>query len=228
MNEQPREAENMAHDSAETSRRLRRRILIVLGCILAVIVLAAVLVVILGGLGEDERVEEHTVNVKYEDVNPALDIMKDEEYLAYDRNIYFCDDATGVTVMLKEDEVASYGPAMVLLRDMIRAVIAGDAETYNECFSPIYYETNEPHAGFAQQQVYDICFTYLESGEKTEEGRSYTQYVFAVKYRIHKNNGTFRRDLGHDDARVQYFVITNRTGDAYLVDQIGYSYNQDN
>ena len=40
MNEQPREAENMAHDSAETSRRLRRRILIVLGCILAVIVLA--------------------------------------------------------------------------------------------------------------------------------------------------------------------------------------------
>ena len=228
MNEQQNEVEKNEYDSADASARLRKRILIVLGCMIALVALAATLVIILSGFDEDVTEEEHTVNVTYYDVDPAQDIMKDEEYLAYDRNIYFCDDGTGVTVMLKDDEIGSYGPAMVLLRDMIRAVISGDAKTYNDCFSTKYYETNEPHAEFAQQQVYDITFTYLESGEKTEEGKQYTQYIFAVKYRIHKNNGTFRRDLGHDDARIQYFVISNRTGDTYLVDQIGYSYNQGN
>ena len=228
MNERPTETENVANEQAESSRRLKRRILTVLVCMLAMVVLATVLVMVLGGLGEDTPEEAHTVNVKYENVNPSLDIMQDAEYLAYDRNIYYCDDGTGVTLMLKDDEIVSYGPAMVLLRDMIRAVIAGDAETYNACFSTKYYETNEPHADFAQQQVYDITFTHLETGEKNEAGKSYTQYIFAVKYRIHKNNGTFRRDLGHDDARVQYFVISNRTGETYLVDQIGYSYNQGN
>ena len=53
-----------------------------------------------------------------------------------------------------------------------------------------------------------------------DKGKAYTQYVFTVEYKIHKNNGTFRTDIGLDESRRQYFVLSDSTGKEVLIDQI--------
>ena len=53
------------------------------------------------------------------------------------------------------------------------------------------------------------------------EGKTYTEYVIMIEYKIHENNGTFRRDVESDVARPQYFVINNSTGE-YKVMEIAY------
>jgi hypothetical protein len=46
-----------------------------------------------------------------------------------------------------------------------------------------------------------------------------------VEYRIRNNNGTFRTDIGHDESRKQYFVLSDSTSRDVLIDQIlGYKY----
>ena len=45
------------------------------------------------------------------------------------------------------------------------------------------------------------------------DGIIYTEYVLIVEYKIHENNGSFRKDIESDASRPQYFVINNSTGE---------------
>ena len=56
--------------------------------------------------------------------------------------------------------------------------------------------------------LYDIT-VYLYSQESLDGGE--TRYTYALEYKIHKNNGTFRNDIG-EDQKTQYIVITDREG----------------
>ena len=87
-------------------------------------------------------------------------------------------------------------------------------------------EGREPEPPFTMQQVYDILITRVAVTDVVDEKLGkYTQYEYTVEYKIHKNNGTFRTDLGHDDSRKQYFILSDSTGSEVLIDQIlGYQY----
>ena len=39
-----------------------------------------------------------------------------------------------------------------------------------------------------------------------------------VEYKIHENNGTYRRDIESDASRAQYYVINDSLGDLLLMD----------
>jgi hypothetical protein len=127
-----------------------------------------------------------------------------------------------MTEALGEKNRDDYVPAVIVLCDMIERIIAGDADGYNKLLSTNYLKNLEPEPPFTMQQVYDIRLTKVK---ETEMSEGYTQYEFEVEYRIRNNNGTFRTDIGHDESRKQYFVLSDSTSRDVLIDQIlGYKY----
>lgn len=224
--------EEEARRAKEATDRLKRIILVIAAAMVVFVVIATVLLPILddaiSGSGREEATTTRPNTVIYFDPDYDYDIMQDQEYLELDRYIYYTDSRTNETIILLDHEIKDYGAGMVTLKTMLDAIIAGDHETYNSLFSTNYYdvEGREPEEPFTMQQVYDILITRVNVTDVTDEKLgTYTQYEYTVEYKIHKNNGTFRTDLGHDDSRKQYFILSDSTGKDVLIDQIlNYNY----
>lgn len=164
--------------------------------------------------GKPDR-EEYTVDpskladTKEED----FDILEYEEYLKYDRTIQYCYTA-GVQVSVNDKTLSNYDASFRLIYELIGTLIAGDSDAYNE----LVHEDVGHFDSFTQQQVYDVVITkYSESTKQSETG-SYSEYVYVVEYKIHENNGTYRKDIESDANRPQYFVINDSTGELLIMD----------
>ena len=57
-----------------------------------------------------------------------------------------------------------------------------------------------------------------------ENGMVYTEYVMMVEYKIHENNGSFRKDVESDASKPQYFVINSSTGELLVMDIVPVRY----
>lgn len=227
--------EQAAIDSARQAKRMKKRIIIVF---LAMILFAVIYFTVSSIITQvKEKQEEETSyrpnTIIFYEADYEYNIMKDKDYLDLDRRPYLCDEANGVTVSVEEDQLDKQDEGFRLLYDMVQCIIRGDHEGYNALFSENYYavEDNIPEDGFTMQQVYDIKFTKKRISEHTDGGINYTQYEYEVEYKIRKNNGTFRTDIGSDAARTQYFVISDSTKvdgeQTVLIDRIlGYNVKQ--
>lgn len=226
MNQAPNRTPTNSRQGTEATKKLKRRMIIVLICM---VVFAAVALPLLSYLetletqGSSKPVEtkKDSTIIPYEP-DWDLDIMKDAGYLSMNRTVYYCDARYGMTEVMDEKTKDKFGPAAALLYRMIGLIIKGDHEGYNALFSSNYYNTdgNEPEAPFTMQQLYDIKITLLKQSEKKEGGKSYVQYEFEVEYRIRMNNSTFRHDIGSDESKKQYFVLSDSTSSEVLIDQI--------
>ena len=101
----------------------------------------------------------------------------------------------------------------------IAGIIDGDVEAYNECMGVGVPDED----GFTQQQIYDIKITKKgQSSQYTKDGKLYNQYEFILEYKIQENNGTFRRDMGSDVSKPQYFVIADMSGEMCVENILNY------
>ena len=226
MNQEPQNFEEQSRQARESTRRLKRRMVIVLVSLLAFTVIAVPLISFLDQLGtqkKEEAVETRKEStIIFYEADWELDIMKEPGYLAKDRTIYYCDAQYGLTEALDDKNRDDFGPAVELLANMIDLIIAGDADHYNELFSSNYFANHDPEPPFTMQQLYDIKLTKVK---ETQMSEGYTQYEFEVEYRIRQNNGTFRTDIGDEESRKQYFILSNSPSREVLIDQIlGYKY----
>lgn len=236
-NNTPNQFEEESRQAREATKKLKRTIMIVLCGMVIFGVLGTMALGLLENLESEQGGKDEVVTMGrpssidfYPYIDYDYDIMQDDEYLSLDRSIYYTDKRMGETFSIEDKDIFQndYGPAVQTLKKMIDAITAGDADAYNALFSENYFavEGNNPEEPFTMQQVYDIKFTRMAVTEKndTQYGR-YTQYEFEVEYKIHKNNGTFRTDIGMDDARRQYFVLSDSTSNDVLIDQIlNYNY----
>ena len=216
-----------ARQAREATKKLKRNILIVAAIMVVFVIVATLLIPVLDNAinGTEEVVTNAKPNtIIFYEPDYDYNIMQDAEYLElWSDSVYYTDIRSNETILISGDEIANYGPAVVTLKTMIDAIIAGDHETYNSLFSTNYFESDEnrkPEPPFTMQQVYDVELTLVKTEDQVENNRRYTVYVFDVEYKIHKNNGTFRTDLGHDDTRPQRFILSNSTGTDVLIDQI--------
>jgi len=221
MNQEPQSFAEQSRQAKESTRRLKRNMIIVLVCLVAFAALAMPLISLLEKLEAAERGEivetKKDSSIIFYEPDWDLDIMKEPGYLALDRTVYYCDIQYGMTVALDDKNRDDYGPAVEVLVTMIERIIAGDAEGYNQLFSSHYYENHDEEPPFTRQQVYDIKLTKVK---ETNMDAGYTQYEFEVEYRIRNNNGTFRVDIGDGESRKQYFVLSDSTSRDVLIDQI--------
>lgn len=145
----------------------------------------------------------------------AGDIFENGEYLELDRNLYVKEGGLEYSVSDGGEEENDAGVNFFL--GYFDAVAKGECERYNSMFSDAYYEKFLPQEEFTQQMVYDM---HIEKLSETDDGGRLT-LVYYVDYKIHKNNGTFRRDILHDASRRLCFTLSG-TADSLKIDLIEY------
>ena len=204
---------------------LKKRMLIVILSVIGVIVLLAALLNVLTKCQNASREEETTdffskIQFSSEYVTDLDELLADRTYSDYDKTIYYYDPQTGITEGIDENKYNDYGPCVQLLANFVAAMMNGDSDQYNTFFSELYFRSNEPQEAFSMQKLYEIQVSPYSKTEKTgEDGRKYTEYIYALQYKIRKNNGSLRDDMDSDGLRPQYILITDREG-SLLIDKI--------
>lgn len=225
MNQEPQQ------QAPRTDGNIKKKMLLVFGILLAVLALLFVLVNVLENWLTKAQTEQPSHSTQqtiiFHTPNYDEDITKDSRYMGFDRQIYYCDPSTGITISLTEDTYAEQGEGVELLCHMIDSIIAGDNETYNTYFSDEYLEREGEKDMFTAQKLYNIKITILSSEEITENGITYTEETYLLEYMIYQNNGTFRTDVGSDAIRKQGVVVSDREGDMLIdvVSSYTYSYS---
>ena len=224
MDQQNQSFEEQSRQARESTRRLKRNMIVVLVCMVVFAVVAIPLINMLDGLqngGEEEETKKlPPSSIIFATPDYEYDIMQDQDYLQLNRRVYHCDDRSGMTEELTDKNVTGYGPAAAVLRAYINAVIAGDADALNALFSENYFANHEPEPPFTMQRLYDIKLTKINETLVAGEKGKYTQYEYEVEYKIRLNDGTFRTDIGHDESKKQYFVLSDSVTGEVLIDQI--------
>jgi hypothetical protein len=224
MDQQNQSFEEQSRQARESTRRLKRNMIVVLICMVVFAVVAIPLINMLDGLqngGEEEETKKlPPSSIIFATPDYEYDIMQDQDYLQLNRRIYHCDDRSGMTEELTDKNITGYGPAAAVLRAYINAVIAGDADALNALFSENYFANHEAEPPFTMQRLYDIKLTKINETLVAGEKGKYTQYEYEVEYKIRLNDGTFRTDIGHDESKKQYFVLSDSVTGEVLIDQI--------
>ncbi|MBE6586892.1 MAG: hypothetical protein E7647_00590 [Ruminococcaceae bacterium] len=151
----------------------------------------------------------------YYPIDYDLDIMTEKEYLDLDRCIYYTEGAE--TFSLNEYPLEELDADMQFFFKYFDLAISGNYDEYNKLFTENYYKSNEPYYSFTQQMIYDIRIERL--GEDVIDGDDV--FYYNVSYKIHRNNGTFRNDIGSDGSKTLCFTLVDRNG-TVLVDSINY------
>ncbi len=151
----------------------------------------------------------------YYPIDHNLRVMNEREYLDLDRSIYYTKGAE--TIAITDEDFENYTADVQFFQKYFNHAIMGEYEAYNNLFTENYYKSNEPYYSFTQQMIYDINIEKL--GEGTVRGMD--SYSYNVSYKIHKNNGTFRNDIGSDGSKTLNFTLVKQEN-IILIDSIDY------
>jgi len=140
------------------------------------------------------------------------DVSKDEDYQKKLLYITYTDSEV-LSVTITDGNFKEYDENLVFFNEYFTCLREGDFERYDTFFTSSYFDENE-HTdldyGFTGQRIYDIFITKTSSGYE-QDGNVYRTYE--VKYKIMKNDGTFRNDIASDEQRPQYItLVTNENG----------------
>ncbi len=134
--------------------------------------------------------------------------------------ITYIDNSTRISTTINDEEYELFSEDLKLLYRYISFAIQGDIDGYNGCFSDEYFENHEKQTPFTMQKIYNIQLTKMAEYTATDDnGFEYRKYEYSVEYMIRHNNGTLRNDMGSDCIRLQYFVISDLSGNA-LIDNV--------
>ncbi len=196
-------------------------------CVCAAVILSAVAMGVMV-LAESEWLvgveyissDDYFIPHPFEDYN--YDIMQDAGYrrlLAEEPFITLSDVRSGFSQTIDPEEYDTQSEAVSMLIDLVLCIQSGDHEGYYDHFTDAYrtaeLERNEfAEHSFTMQQIYNVVITKVQEQENEHSGTS--TYIYRLKYKIHKNNGTFRNDLGSDSWREQELMIVNSASDPTL------------
>lgn len=189
------------------NRGLHRRMLVILAILggIVVLMIAVLLSLHFALSGRDETPPPRIDFFKpYEG-----DIFEFEEYLALDRSITYFDG--WVYRSIEEDNENDFDRAVILVRDLLRSMTRGDAAAYNAAFT-----VDPEQAPFSQQMIYESAICY--EGYTTDD--SDKLYVYRLEYKIHRNDGTLRRDVGSDGMLPQWAVVRETYDGRVSVDSL--------
>lgn len=201
----------------------KKKMLIAVIVMMSLLVIASIVIIVIDYIAKNAKpYVPGAVSYNFYEADYNEDIYKDEEYLELIAGdfVRYLDSATNRTVGIDEETAVLHGEDVVFMVDYIRTIVNGDVDKYNSMFSSEYYEKSEKKSIFTKQKLYDIQITKYSSEEIVTKDSSYTKCLYVVEYKIFKNNGTFRNDIG-DGFRKQYITISDKSG-SFLIDLVGY------
>ena len=162
--------------------------------------------------------ENQEIDYDWYQADFSENIYDDEEYVKLIEYGFISYTDGSVTLLIDKDSAKSYGDEIDFMVGYLYSIIDGDANKYNSYFSDLYYKRHTKKDSFTMQKIYDVSLTKDNVELVEDKNGDYTRYTFVLSYRILKNNGTFRKDIG-DGYKRQYITVTNKTGEL-LIDSI--------
>ena len=216
MKDEKRGAQEELTRMQEGSKRQKRVMLTVLACAVGVMALLLGTVALIGLLGKDGG-DVSQGDYEFYPVYEG-DIMENEEYLGLNRHVEYCADPSGygMTTSITDENREEYDDSVLFLYDYMQTIIKGDAVAYNKMFNAKYFEDNEPKDAFSQQMLHEIKIRFLSESKEGEE----RLITYRVEYMIHRNDGTFRRDVGSDASRPQDITVRVGTDGKILIERL--------
>lgn len=192
-------------DLREKNKKLKKRMLLIFGCVVLGIALLLGIVFLIEYIQSKQEYEEPEFHYSFYPPYEG-DIMQNPDYLALDRKIFYCADPSGYGAYLEvsEDTFSNIDSRVAFLYLYLQNVIAGEEAVYNELFNENYYRNHQPHEAFNPQMLYEIKIVY-QGGEGDDNGDRLELYT--LSYKIYRNDGSFRRDIGSDMSRDQLITL---------------------
>ena len=207
----------------EGMNKAKKRLLIVIAVVFSLLLLLILASVLIDIYEKSKEPENKEIDFDFYEADFDEDIFQNSEYTAKIAGGFISYKKDDVTVGINRENAIEFGDDVDFIVDMLYDIINGDNTAYNARFSTEYYKNNAPKDKFTMQMLYDAKITHETTEVVQAEQGNYTKYIYAVEYRIYKNNGTFRRDIGNG-ARVQYIIVTDRDGKLLIDDIITPSY----
>lgn len=195
--------------------------------IIVLLVLALILKLFQWFLAQDRNEKNDIFTASREDISYYLADYDeapddDEFYMSLERRVWFT-DMNGVSTYLDESDGNGNNYAKALMYKYFTSVMAGDTAAYADLLSDSYKANYTVNEKFTPQKLYDIEVSFEQSEQR--DGVYYQYY--RVFYKIYKNNGTFRADIGSDVALDMSFELVY-VENGYKINSVGYRTIKDN
>ena len=208
----------------------RKKSVLILSILVVSITAFVIVALICVGLMSKKEEDSGNKNPTYifHEADYDYDIMRDPQYLQLDRQVYFSNPETGITLSIDKnnyiDVPNDQKEYVLLLYDFIDYAIAGKSEELNSLFSEEYIKADgKTKLDFTMQQLYNIKITYVQMLEEVVDGNTVTSYDYWLEYMIRNNNGTFRNDIGSDGSKTLLFTLIG-DGTQVKIDAINHYY----
>lgn len=209
-------------DKKYTKKKLIITLIIIFSVLLVLYIITSIIPLLEKDQEKETEESEIIADFDFYPADYSEDIFTDEEYTKLIKNgiLKYDNGVNSINTVFQEDFKNSNEPHAIMCK-MIYSIIEGDEKEYNSYFSEKYFDSNSRKEKFTPQKIYNATLKLKKAELIQEKTATYNKYIFELKYCIYKNNGTFRKDIGDDNYRTQYFVVTNRTG-TLLIDSIIY------
>lgn len=158
---------------------------------------------------------DHVVSHRFSPADYNEDIYADEEYMQKDHSIAYKSGPD--TYYITDGNYGTHGATIEFFCRYFDTVINGRYEEYDAYFTDFYFENQKNKDRFTPQKLYDIKVELVG----TSTGESVTTYNFYVEFKIVKNNGTFRNDIGSNSSRRLIYELCEYGDGTILINYIG-------
>ena len=164
------------------------------------------------GKGEQEKAP-----ITFYSLDDPWNSPDNPEYLEMDRRLFVHNPFEGTTYSVEESQLPEEDEVVSFFYYYFQAIMQGDVEAFHAMYASDYqgadgYELPET---FSSQMVYDMTLY-----PQTDGG---TVVSYRLDYRIYRNNGTLRNDVGSDTIRPLIFVLTEEEGELKIQSVIPYT-----
>ena len=200
------------------SKKLKRKMWIVIGCVMLVLGLLLCAVWLITHPNEQKNDRNNQHDYKFYPTYKG-NIMEYGAYLELNRQVEYCNEPSGYGVWqsITDENREEFDANTLFLYNYLQTVIAGDTEAYNACFHESYFEDNEPKKSFSPQMLYQMKIRYY-STENGENGEKSVTYL--LEYMIFQNDGTFHDDVGSDASLPRYVTLRVDREGKILIEKI--------
>lgn len=215
MNPQKKHRISTAAQKQREKRMIKRIAFVVVCALLALAVVAGGLALALHlARGRGSNTEELPSDAFYA-ADYTENILENKDYARFDRSVMYLEYGSGES--LSEANCKTLGVASEFFYRYFEAIIGGDAQAYRALLTEEYIRKNQPPERFTMQMLYDIRVNMEQyPSSATYQDQTVTAYYFSVQYKIYRNNGTFRRDIGSNQSKTLYFELLDTPGGILL------------
>ncbi len=184
-------------------------------CIVSIIVAFALLLTALY-FAFFKKKSDPVDSIFYYPANYDENIHKNKAYQSLVRDFVFGSGGVETTYKIS-DEAQNEDPECRFFLDYFETVIEGNYNEYPAFFVDDYFEEKPK---FTMQMIFEPYVSYHSLSHETIEGKETEVLNYYVRYKIFKNNGTFRKGIASGEAVPQIYQLIKLPDQSYRIFRI--------